>query len=112
MEKDSEISRSDKLFAAWQYLVPHHLLSRLMGFITHSDNKWIKLAYMKFIIKRFGVNMDEAMEQDLDRFEHFNAFFTRELKPEARPIHPDKNILVSPVDGCVSQMGLIRNGKI
>ena len=112
MEKESSTSRSDQLFAFWQYLVPHHLLSRLMGLITHSHNKWVKLTYMRFIIKRFGVNMDEAAEQELDRYEHFNAFFTRALKPSARPIVSDKSKLASPVDGCVSQMGLIRDGKI
>lgn len=102
----------DTLFAAWQYPVPHHLLSRLMGKLTHCRNKWIKLTYMKLIIKRFGVNMAEAQEQDLNNFEHFNAFFTRALKPEARPIIAGQNKLASPVDGCVSQMGLIKKDQV
>ena len=102
----------DKLFAAWQYPVPHHLLSRLMGFLTHSENKHIKLNYMRFIIKRFGINMDEALEQDLTQYKHFNAFFTRALKSDARPIVKDNSKLASPVDGCVSQMGLIKNDQV
>lgn len=102
----------DKLFAAWQYPVPHHLLSRLMGLITHSENKWIKLTYMRLIIKRFGVNMDEALEQDLEQYKHFNAFFTRALKADARPVVKGEKKLASPVDGCVSQMGKIKQGKI
>jgi len=102
----------DSLFAAWQYLVPHHLLSRLMGLLTHSENKWIKLTYMRFIIRRFGVNMDEALEQDLQQYKHFNAFFTRALKADARSIVKDSNKLACPVDGCVSQMGLIKNDQI
>lgn len=68
--------------------------------------------FMRFIIKRFGVNMDEAEEQDLNNYEHFNAFFTRSLKPEVRPIVSDKNKLACPVDGRVSQMGLIKNDQI
>lgn len=103
---------TDRLFAAWQYLVPHHLLSRLMGKLTHCRNKRIKLAYMRLIIRRFGVNMVEAAVKDLDKFEHFNAFFTRALKPGARPIAGADNIIVSPVDGFVSQMGYIEDGCI
>lgn len=102
----------DNLFAAWQYLVPHHLLSRLMGLLTHSENKWLKLTYMRFIIKRFGVNMDEALEQDLEQYKHFNAFFTRALKAGARKIVKETDKLASPVDGCVSQSGKITKGLI
>jgi len=102
----------DILFAAWQYPVPHHLLSRLMGKLTYCRNNWVKLIYMKLIIKRFGINMTEAKEQDLNKYKHFNAFFTRALKPEARPIVSEKNKLACPVDGFVSQMGLIKKDQI
>ena len=33
------------------------------------------------------------------RYRSFNAFFTREIKPEKRPICMDDNILISPCDG-------------
>ncbi|MDH5445186.1 MAG: archaetidylserine decarboxylase [Gammaproteobacteria bacterium] len=102
----------DFLFAAWQYPVPHHPLSRLMGLLTHSENQWIKQNYIRFIVKRFGVNMDEALEQDISQFKHFNAFFTRALKADARPIVKENNKLASPVDGCVSQMGLIKKDQV
>ena len=102
----------DTLFTIWQYPLPHHLLSRLMGKLTYCRNNWVKLTYMKLIIKRFGVNMSEANEQDLRNFEHFNAFFTRALKPDARPIVSAKNKLASPVDGHVSQLGNIKKDQI
>jgi len=102
----------DYLFALWQYVVPHHLLSRLMGKITYCRNKWIKLSYMRLIIKRFGVNMNEAEQQDLEQFENFNAFFTRALKTEARPIVSGAKQLACPVDGSVSQLGRIKHGQI
>lgn len=107
-----QMKLKDSLFAAWQYPVPHHLLSRLMGKLTHCRNKWIKLAYMKLIIKRFGINVAEADEQDLNQYEHFNAFFTRALKPGARPIVMEADKLACPVDGFVSQMGLIKKEQI
>ncbi|MDH5178440.1 MAG: archaetidylserine decarboxylase [Gammaproteobacteria bacterium] len=111
-KNNNDISFADRLNAFWQYCIPHHLLSRLMGKLTHSRNKLVKLTYMKFIIKFFGVNMDEAQEQDLNQYEHFNAFFTRALKPEARPIVDNPAKLASPVDGRISQMGPINKDRL
>ncbi len=107
-----QMNLKDILFTAWQYPVPHHLLSRLMGLLTHSENKWIKLTFMRLIIKRFGINMDEVLEPDLEQYKHFNAFFTRALKADVRPIVKDSDKLACPVDGFVSQMGLIKNDQL
>ena len=107
-----QMKLKDSLFAAWQYPVPHHLLSRALGLLTHAENRWIKLAFMRLIIKRFGINMDEALEQDLNQYKHFNAFFTRALKADARSIVKESDKLACPVDGFVSQMGLIKQDQI
>lgn len=37
--------------------------------------------------------------KSVDEFEHFNAFFSRELKPEARPVESAPNRAVFPADG-------------
>jgi len=83
-----------------------------MGKITHCRIDWVKLTYMKTIIRQFNVDVSEAAEQNLDRYEHFNAFFTRQLKEGARTfVSGDENI-ASPVDGSVSQAGEITEGRI
>jgi phosphatidylserine decarboxylase len=108
----SHITRLKRLFALVLYVLPHHLLSRLMGKITHCRLDWVKLTYMKMIIRQFNVDVSEAAEQDLRRYEHFNAFFTRQLKEGARTfVSGDENI-ASPVDGSVSQAGMINAGRI
>ena len=56
-----------------------------------------------------NLNMDEASE-NLDDYNTLNALFTRELKPDARPIAQDD--LVSPVDGKLSYIGKIQNGTM
>lgn len=49
-------------------------------------------------INDLDINMS-LCEKKLEDFSSFNDFFIRKLKPEARPITNDKNILVSPGDG-------------
>jgi phosphatidylserine decarboxylase len=98
--------------ALLQYLLPHHALSRLMSKFTHCETRWFKNLFIKQIIKHYGVNMDEALIQDIQAFKSFNDFFTRELKPDVRPLSTVDNAIVSPSDGVVSQAGLITDGSI
>jgi phosphatidylserine decarboxylase len=102
----------DALTTLPQYVYPQHTLSKLMSYITHSEHKALKNWCITTIIKHYGVNMDEAREQNLDAFKSFNHFFTRELKPEARPLTQGKNAVACPADGAVSQAGKIEGGNI
>ncbi len=98
---------SDALKVLPQYILPHHALSKLMSRFTHSENKALKDFMIKWVIKQYGVNMDEAKIKNLNAFNNFNAFFTRELKPRARPLAQEAKAVISPADGAVSQAGKI-----
>jgi len=52
--------------------------------------------------------MDEAHEPRAEQYKSFNDFFTRALKPGARPFDPATDTLCSPADGEVSQLGSIQ----
>lgn len=95
-----------------QYVLPHHALSSLMSKLTHCENKTWKNLFIKQIIKHYGVNMDEAREPNINAYKSFNDFFTRELKPGVRPLSSERNAIVSPADGAVSQAGDITDGQI
>jgi phosphatidylserine decarboxylase len=95
-----------------QYMLPHHALSQLMSKFTHSKNKCWKNLMIRQIIKHYGVNMSEALQQDINAFASFNDFFTRELQPAARPLTREPNAIASPADGVVSQAGAITAGEI
>ena len=56
--------------------------------------------------------MEEAITDDLDYYQHFNSFFTRELKAGVRPIARAKRSLVSPADGAISQAGKINKNRV
>jgi phosphatidylserine decarboxylase len=58
------------------------------------------------------VNLAEAQHPEPSSYKTFNDFFTRALKPELRPIAEGSTLLVSPVDGRISQMGKIEQGQI
>ncbi|MCL5668992.1 MAG: archaetidylserine decarboxylase, partial [Gammaproteobacteria bacterium] len=53
-----------------------------------------------------------AAQPDPRAYENFNSFFTRALKPDARPVVSGAHDIACPVDGVVSQIGRIQNGRI
>lgn len=93
-----------------QYLIPQHGLSRLVGWLAESTSPAIKTPFIKNFARIYGVNMAEALNPDLDSYRSFNDFFTRPLKPGARPV-ADTGV-VSPADGAVSQVGVIQEDQI
>ena len=56
--------------------------------------------------------MSLAKQPDGTVYKHFNDFFTRELRSDARPIVPGKMTVIFPVDGSISQIGKIESGEI
>ncbi|MGD8784007.1 MAG: archaetidylserine decarboxylase [Thioalkalispiraceae bacterium] len=103
---------SDYLFAWPQYIIPHHLISRIVLFATRVKVVWIKNFLIRFVIRKYNVNMDEVQDPDINHYACFNEFFTRPLKKSARPIANGDDILCCPVDGAVSQVGEITNSTI
>lgn len=101
-----------RLFVLTQYLLPQHALSRLTGALAGCRTAFLKDWLIGRFIAAFGVDMREAAEPDPTRYPHFNAFFTRALRPDARPVDPSPEALVSPADGAVSQAGRIESGRI
>ena len=95
-----------------QYIIPQHALSRLVGWFASTEIGFIKDTFITKFAKKYQVNMDEALVEDLSSFASFNEFFTRELKDGARPIAEGEGVLVSPADGAVSQLGKIELGKV
>jgi phosphatidylserine decarboxylase len=103
----------EKLFVLSQYLTPQLSLSRLAGRLADSNGTpALRHRFIRWFINRYGVNMSEAENSDPDAYDSFNDFFTRALKPGLRPIEGNESTLVSPVDGCVSQLGHISGGRI
>jgi len=99
----------DYLKSGSLYALPHHAISRVVYKLTRIESALVTPA-IKAFSRIFKVNLDEAKNPDPASYASFNAFFTREIKSELRPI--DDAQMVSPVDGTVSQSGPIKEGRI
>ncbi len=95
-----------------QYLLPKHLLSRLVGKLAAAEAGFVTQSLIKLFIKAYDINMEEALYEEPSAYKTFNAFFTRPLKEGIRPIVNDADMLCQPVDGAVSQFGDIVGEKI
>lgn len=95
-----------------QKFMPQHALSRFAGWMANSTLPWLKNRLISYFVHRYPVNMTEALESNPYAYSSFNDFFTRALKPQARPIASGHENFVSPADGYVSQFGSISAGKV
>lgn len=96
-----------------QHFLPHHTMSRCAGIIANCRQILIKNWIINRFIRRYGVDLACAIESDPRGYSNFNSFFTRLLKPDARPITQDHQTIISPVDGTISQVGAIKEeGRI
>lgn len=93
------------------YPLPHHLISRAVFWLTRQESS-LTLPAIKRFAKLFNVEMNDAVEPDLSHYKTFNAFFTRALKPEARPITSGDGEIACPADGRISAIGDIEDGRI
>ena len=107
-----DASFSDRLKGWLQYPLPHHAISRLTHKLTRITHRGLKDWAIQDFVRRFGVDMSEAAEPDTRAYPTFNAFFTRALRAGARPLDAAPTAVLSPVDGAVSQIGAIQDGRI
>ncbi len=105
-----EESLSDRLNVLPQYLFPKQALTSFGGVIASARAGDMTTRLIRWFVGKYGVNMAEAENPDIASYASFNEFFTRALKPGARPL-ADAD-LVCPVDGAISQFGPIERDQI
>ena len=101
---------AERLAVATQHLLPKQAITALAGAVAGWQGGAATTALIRWFIKRYGVNMAEAALPDPATYKSFNQFFTRALKPGARPLAQAE--LLCPVDGTISQFGRIDGERI
>ena len=93
-----------------QYLLPKQALTAFAGWVASRERGWVTTEIIRRFVAKYRVNMVEALDSDIAGYRTFNDFFTRALKPGARPLAPAD--LVCPVDGAISQFGAIEHDQL
>jgi phosphatidylserine decarboxylase len=102
----------DRIYVLLHSLLPTNFLSWLMFHVAQIRASGFKNAFIGTFVKLYKVDLSEAEFEIVKSYPDFASFFTRALKPGARPVDPDPAVLVSPVDGCNSQIGPVRHGTM
>lgn len=95
----------DRLAVLPQYLLPKRALTLLAGRFARARAGWLTQAAIRRFVARYGVDLSEAEDPRPERYETFNAFFTRPLRAGVRPLAAAD--WLCPVDGAISQCGAL-----
>lgn len=97
---------------ALHYLLPQLVITRVAGWFA--EREWGALTHLviRLFVRKYRVNLSEAVSTNISDYPSFNAFFIRPLKADARPIIAGEQYLCLPADGCVSEVGAIIDDRL
>jgi phosphatidylserine decarboxylase len=103
------LSRNEELFFLMTNRIPRQLVTRFMGWFAKIEHPLIRDLSLRVWQTFTEIELDDALKRE---FKSVHDCFIRELKPGARPIAPEPDVLVSPCDGQVVGMGDIRDTEL
>ena len=103
-------SAADRRSALLQRVLPKQALTVAAGRLASRRAGALTTWGIDRFVARYRVDMAEAAEPDTARYPTFNEFFTRALRPGARPLAEAD--WICPVDGAISQFGAIDGDRI
>ena len=89
--------------------LPRHAVTRFMGWFSKLRHPWVVRGSMAIWRAFTDLDLSDARQS---RFGSLHECFTRELKPGARPVDADPQMLVSPCDAIVGACGTVRLGSV
>ncbi len=95
-----------------QYVLPQKLLTAIAWRLSRIQAGFFRKPFISLFCQLFQVNLSEAEHSEPAEYACFNAFFTRALKPGARPLAGEQFGWVSPCDGTVSQLGHLNGNEL
>ena len=101
---------SDRLKVLPQYLMPKQAMTSFAGRVAGAKGGTMTTRLIRWFVGKYNVNMDEAVNPDIKSYASFNEFFTRPLRPDARPLANAD--FICPVDGAISQFGAVEDHQI
>lgn len=96
---------NDALFINALRLLPKNAWSRAVGVAAHAElPRPITRAAIRAFARAFKIDVEEA-DRPLSEFRTVGDFFTRRLRPGARPIDRRPGFATSPADGHILNFG-------
>ncbi len=91
------------------WILPRNSFNRLCGLLADTKfPRFLLTLLIRLFSWKYGVNLKESSKQ-VSEYKNFNEFFTRKLLPDVRTLDPDKESVLSPVDGILGESGVISN---
>ncbi|QID87618.1 phosphatidylserine decarboxylase 1 [Saccharomyces pastorianus] len=104
-----KIFNNNWLFFCYSTL-PLNAMSRLWGQVNSLTLPiWVRPWGYRLYSFLFGVNLDEMEDPDLTHYANLSEFFYRNIKPDTRPVAQGENVISSPSDGKILQVGIINS---
>lgn len=95
-----------------QHALPHHAISRTVGALAGLHARPLAQPLMRAFVSAYGVDLSDAKRREVSDYHSFNDLFTRELEHDARPLAGDESVIVSPVDGTLSEFGPLTEDRL
>src|SRR5580704_15045497 len=103
------ITQQERLNFLLTNRLPRRWLTLFMGWLSRIEQPWL----CRICIAIWGLFTElDLSDAGKTRYRSLQEFFTRELKQGARRVDPDPDIVVSPCDGIVGEMGEVREGAV
>lgn len=97
--------------SAWR-VAPQRTLSGLIGWGSRRVlPKPLRTSLLKSFAKKYEIDLQEA-ECPVEDYASLHDFFTRRLRPGARPLASEVDAVVAPSDGVVCEAGVVSAGKL
>ena len=97
--------------SAWR-MTPQRALSQVIGWgATRTLPGPLRGVLLRSFARQYGIDVSEA-EKPIEQYSGLQEFFTRRLRPEARPLPRDAHAIASPADGFVIAGGTIAAGML
>jgi phosphatidylserine decarboxylase len=97
--------------SAWR-VTPQRALSEIIGWgARRSLPGSVRASFLRSFARKYGIDTSEA-EKPLEQYSGLAEFFTRRLRPDARPVDQTPGVVVSVADGTVVDRGVVTEGKI
>ena len=105
----SRITRHERVNFVLTNRLPRRRLTLFVGWVSRLEYPWL----CRILLRIWGLfTVLDLSEARKTSFKSLQEFFTRELKEGARRIDPDPDIVVSPCDGIVGEMGKVQEGSV